>query len=675
MATGVRAFSSAGGLRIIRLVGDEEASRWVAASLQAAGVVALRLPGEGHEPSGRSPVLWVARPAEIVGVSGRALDAPGRFRNLPCLIVLGAGDPEAPEPSAIPLPFESVDVVREPDDAALLPLRVRRLLSLHRRRSQFEDLLHNLTDVVYTRTFDGRLTSLNAAAERLFGRRRSEALGRPLDEILPDPAEVRRQIGRLNVELEESGVVRGRYRVPDATGRVRLFEGESYLLRDVDGEPAGVQVVLTDITEETASREKLENEATRNEILAAVAAAARDSFDAGPLLESATSLLGTRLQARDVAVWLLDEARASCRAAAHWRASQDVPALAGRTRLLAEDVTLAAIVASEGPRFAADGRAIPGGPSPVALLPAGGGCGVPIRYAGDAIGALFITWEEARPSPEDEIVFFRRLADQLALAVRATRLWADLQKQLDALAEAQARREAADRDRSQLTAMLVHDLKNPLSAIGAALELTRDKFASDGGDPRLARMLESSLASARSLEGLIEDALLVYRADDAPPPAMTRVPPQALLSRPLEEARWLAEARRVSLEVDVAPGLDPVAVDAPRYARAASNLVLNAIKFSPRGGSVRVSASLEAVEGAPWFCLRVSDSGPGIPAEDRHRLTTPWVRLQGAVPGTGLGLTVVRRVAELHAGRLEISTNSGCGSIFSLLIPLAHAQA
>ncbi len=148
------------------------------------------------------------------------------------------------------------------------------------------------------------------------------------------------------------------------------------------------------------------------------------------------------------------------------------------------------------------------------------------------------------------------MADQLALAIRAARLYGNLQSQLEALAHEQHRRELADRDRGRLTAMLVHDMKNPLSALTAALELTRDKERR-GGDERLARMLDGSLASARGLSGLIEDALLVYRSEDAPETRKTPVSPADALALPLEEARWLAKARRVTLDVEVPADLPP----------------------------------------------------------------------------------------------------------------------
>ena len=222
-----------------------------------------------------------------------------------------------------------------------------------------------------------------------------------------------------------------------------------------------------------------------------------------------------------------------------------------------------------------------------------------------------MSWAEPRAFPPDELVFFGRVADQLALAIRAARLYGNLQKQLEALALEQRRRELADRDRSRLTAMLVHDMKNPLSALSAALELTRDKERRSG-DERLAKILDGSLASARGLSGLIEDALLVYRAADAPETEKRPTAPTEALALPLEEARWLAVARRVTVEADVPGDLPRVPLDPAMFRRAAANLLGNAVKFSPKGGTVRVDGGVVARTAGPSCAFTSRTRGPAF---------------------------------------------------------------
>ncbi len=424
---------------------------------------------------------------------------------------------------------------------------------------------------------------------------------------------------------------------------------------------------------ENAFKEQLRTEAKRNDILASIALASRDSLDLEEVLGAATSLLGTRFAANSVEIWFLNEDATSCTVFMDWRDSDTGSSLVGYERPLPDSEPFRALVASREPYVVSDRSELDPTSLAFEALEALGAMslvGIPIHREGELMGVLGMSWAEPRAFPPGEIVFFGRVADQLALAIRVARLYGNLQKQLEALALEQRRRELADRDRSRLTAMLVHDMKNPLSALTAALELTRDKERRTG-DERLAKMLDGSLASARGLQGLIEDALLVYRAADAPETEKRPTAPADALALPLEEARWLAVARRVTIEADVPKDLPKVRLDPAMFRRAAANLLGNAVKFSPPGGAVRVKADIVPDDGRPFLRVSVTDSGPGFPAAEKSRIATPYVRFQGseAVPGTGLGLTVVQKVLQAHRGRLDVAKNDGPGSTFTLWIP------
>ena len=425
---------------------------------------------------------------------------------------------------------------------------------------------------------------------------------------------------------------------------------------------------------EDAFKERLRTEAKRNDILASIALASRDSLDLEAVLGAATSLLGTRFAANSVEIWFLNEDASSCTVFMDWREGDANSSLVGYERPLPESEPFRALVSSREPYVVADRAELDSSSLAFSALEALGAkslVGIPIHREGEVFGVLGMSWSEPRAFPPDELVFFGRVADQLALAIRAARLYGNLQQQLEALALEQRRRELADRDRSRLTAMLVHDMKNPLSALTAALELTRDKERK-AGDARLAKMLDGSLASARGLSGLIEDALLVYRAADAPETEKRPTAPTEALSLPLEEAHWLAVARRVTVEADVPADLPRVPLDPAMFRRAAANLFGNAVKFSPPGGTVRIKADIVSEDGRPFLRVSVTDEGPGFPAAEKSRIATPYLRFQGseAVPGTGLGLTVVQKVLQAHRGRLDVANNEGGpGSTFTLWIP------
>ena len=427
-------------------------------------------------------------------------------------------------------------------------------------------------------------------------------------------------------------------------------------------------------SEENAFKERLRVEAKRNEILASIALAARDSLDLEEILDSATELLGTRFNANSVEIWFLNDDGESCTVLMDWRPGDVPTSFVGYERPLPESEPFRALVTSTDPYVVADRGAL-GETDPLAAealeaLGAESFLGIPIHREGEAIGVLGMSWEAPRAFPQDELVFFGRVADQLALAIRAARLYGNLQSQVEELALEQRRRALADRDRSRLTAMLVHDMKNPLSALSAALELTRDKERR-GGDERLAKLLDGSLASARGLQGLIEDALLVYRSGDAPDPERRPASVAEALALPLEEARWMAVPRGVAVAVDVPANLPHVRLDTKMFRRAAANLLGNAVKFSPKGGTVRIAARLVDEDGKAFLRLDVSDEGPGFPPAEKSRIATPYIRFQGSetVPGTGLGLTVVQKVLQAHRGRLDVANNDGPGATFTLWIP------
>jgi signal transduction histidine kinase len=113
--------------------------------------------------------------------------------------------------------------------------------------------------------------------------------------------------------------------------------------------------------------------------------------------------------------------------------------------------------------------------------------------------------------------------------------------------------------------------------------------------------------------------------------------------------------------------------DRPRLERVVSNLVSNAIKFSPEGGRVTLIVRDDERESAPWVALEVRDEGVGIPATDVPRIFERFYRgsnVEGAIEGTGLGLAGARHIVEQHGGHLLVESQQGEGSVFTLLLPV-----
>jgi PAS domain S-box-containing protein len=655
----------------VRLVGDADAVAWVSENLRGPGLGVEATPLDVSGPSVRlaGPIVWVARPGQPE--AGKTVVDDAAVWSFPCLVVIPPGG-AAPDILAGHPSVESFEVVREPDDAPILRMRLERLLLLHRRRAQTEAVLHDLPVIVYTRTLDGILTNVNAEAESFLGRHHSGLVGRPLLDTMAGGTISEADLAEMNDGL----LARGRHRMRIvgriSDGRRVALDTRALLLRDGHGTPWGAQVVIADLTDEEAALERLRVAAERSEILAAIATATRDITDLDRILQTVTSIVGLRSGSHTVDVFLADGGQDRLVLRHSWRSSEAIPDLSGDKWLIAGTETYRTLVAAREPFVVPDarhGEAVSRAEEALRRLGAGSGILLPVLVDDEVVAGLGMTYREPRTFSADFTGFLALVAGQLGLAIRAARLYQSLAEKLRALAEEQRLRELADHDRQRLLSMLVHDLKNPLAAVLASLELGLDRTF---GDPRLERLLRTSMASARGLAGMIDDALLVYRTGETP---AERYPEDvvSVLAQPFEEARWMAEARQVRLDIKIAEPIPPVTLDAGRYRRAAANILSNALKFSRRGGDVEAHVGIEDVDGKSWLVLRVADSGPGVPESVRDRLGGPYQRFTGSerIPGTGLGLTVVGAVALAHGGCIQVEPRPapGGGSVFSLWIP------
>jgi signal transduction histidine kinase len=151
-----------------------------------------------------------------------------------------------------------------------------------------------------------------------------------------------------------------------------------------------------------------------------------------------------------------------------------------------------------------------------------------------------------------------------------------------------------------------------------------------------------------------------------------------LIERTLLLVDPVAAQRDIRILRRFAPKLPPMLADADLLARAVTNLVANAIKYSPAQTEITVEIRADThIEGG-GLRIEVSDRGPGIPTEARDRVFEKFYRVprlgDADVPGTGLGLALVREIAELHGGRVTVESEPGVGSTFRLWLPFASAE-
>jgi signal transduction histidine kinase len=257
-----------------------------------------------------------------------------------------------------------------------------------------------------------------------------------------------------------------------------------------------------------------------------------------------------------------------------------------------------------------------------------------------------------------------RLNEELAQAQRQIRQQnAILDRQNDQLRE-------LDTLKDTLMANVSHDMRTPLAAILGYADLLQRR---GGLSEQQAQATEVIRRNARRLLALVDDLLLLGQISvgqlilNREPLALSELAADAA-----ELARPLAEHARVGVELQVGPGTADVDGDRFRIAQMLDNLIGNAIKFTPAGGTVTIRTDSQA-DGA---ALTVADTGPGIPERDQHRLYEPFTRGSEALaPGTGLGLAIVRAIADAHQATIDLETGPHEGTRFTITFPTRHRRA
>jgi len=280
---------------------------------------------------------------------------------------------------------------------------------------------------------------------------------------------------------------------------------------------------------------------------------------------------------------------------------------------------------------------------------------IPLISRGQKLGAVTLTAKEGHVFTRDD----RQLAEELArhgsLAIDNARLY--------------ARSQQAVRAREEVLAIVSHDLRNPLNSImlGASMLHTSDRLSAEDRE-----QLEILELSAKRMKRLIEDLLDVTRLEGGKrlpiEPVALEVAP--LLTETYELFKAQAASASVTLQMHVADGLPPVYADHHRVMQVLSNLVGNALKFTPGGGMVSLRAEPHDGE---TVMFTIADTGPGIPQENLKDIFNPyWQGKRAERLGAGLGLPIAKGIGESHGGEVWVESDPGEGTRFYFTLPIAR---
>jgi signal transduction histidine kinase len=211
-----------------------------------------------------------------------------------------------------------------------------------------------------------------------------------------------------------------------------------------------------------------------------------------------------------------------------------------------------------------------------------------------------------------------------------------------------------------------HDLKNPIAALKLRIQLLARR--SGATNPAIERDLKLAMRSVNSMESLVRDLLDHAKMDSGKlllsPRACTAA---ELLGNAMARLELLAQEKGVQISLFEEPGFPTVNCDPGRIGQVLENLLGNALKFTPRGGTIRLSATYQARQ---WM-VSVADSGPGIPAAKLEQVFERfWQDSATAKKGNGLGLAIARGIVESSGGRIWAESRAGQGAEFFFTLPL-----
>ena len=287
--------------------------------------------------------------------------------------------------------------------------------------------------------------------------------------------------------------------------------------------------------------------------------------------------------------------------------------------------------------------------------------GVPMLLDGEVVGVLVAWRTQVDPFSERATELLTTFAAQAAIAIRSVDL-------VNALKARTAEVEVASRHKSEFLASMSHELRTPLNAVIGFSEVLLERMFGDLND-RQEEYLRDIWSSGKHLLELLNEILDLSKVEAG---QMTLEPTEFSLQEALGHGLALVRERAarhgIRLGLEVAPEVGLVRADELRIKQVIVNLLSNAVKFTPDGGQVDVRAYTEGDE----VLVTVADTGTGVAAGDRERIFESFQqggRRASTTEGTGLGLTLSKRIVELHGGRIWVESELGVGSTFGFAIP------
>ncbi|RZT12014.1 GAF domain-containing protein [Kribbella sp. VKM Ac-2569] len=281
---------------------------------------------------------------------------------------------------------------------------------------------------------------------------------------------------------------------------------------------------------------------------------------------------------------------------------------------------------------------------------------VPLLRGGQIVGSLVVRRKRPGEFSAETLTLLEMFADQSTLALLNAQLYRELTQR-------SAELEVASRHKSEFLASMSHELRTPLNAVLGFSEVLLERMFGELNE-RQEEYLRDIHGSGKHLLELLNEILDLSKVEAGRMELeYSTFPLRRVLDNTAAMLRERATVHGIDLRVEVGPGIDEVYADELRLKQVVLNLTTNAVKFTGDGGSVVVRATRSGAE----VHISVTDTGRGVPPEDRERIFESFQqggRGPSQEEGTGLGLTLSRRIVELLGGRMWLDSEVGVGSTF-----------
>jgi PAS domain S-box-containing protein len=558
---------------------------------------------------------------------------------------------------------------------------------LRQSEEELRALANAIPQLAWIAHFDGAVTWYNERWYQYTGTTPEQVAGDGWQTFY-DPDCLPQIMQRWHESLRTGHPFEMEFPIRGADGQFRWFLTRANPVRDADGRPLRWFGTSTDVDQVKRAQEALREETNVLELLNSTGTALASTLDLRTLLQevtdAATGISGARYGAffyngagpDGAALTLHTLSGASLDQFTHFDAPRATellgPSLRGEGPIRLDDV-------GNDPRY---GRNAPYFGMPSGHPPVRSYLSVPvISRSGEVIGCLLFGHPEAGIFTARTERIVGGIAAQAAIAIDNTRMYAAAQQAaeernilLDSERSARAEAERTNQMKDEFLATLSHELRTPLSAILGWAQVLR-RGTRDEAD--LHRGLQTIERNARAQAQLIEDLLDMSRITSGKVLLeMQSMTPETIIDTAIEALRPAAEAKNIRLERDIDTAAGPIAGDPSRLQQVFWNLLSNALKFTPRDGTVKLSARRvdDQVE------IAISDNGIGIaPAFLAHvferfrQADASTTRKHG---GLGLGLAIVKQLVEQHGGTVRAASAGeglGLGACFTVQLPLTAA--